>query len=78
MENDFDIIAVEDTGPGLPEKAMEFLFEPFQGSTRQGGTGLGLANVKEIIAAHGGEVRLEKSETTGTIFCLALPHDKGK
>jgi signal transduction histidine kinase len=78
MENDFDVVIVEDTGPGLPEKAREFLFEPFQGSTRQGGTGLGLANVKEVIAAHGGEVRLEKSESTGTIFCLALPHDKGK
>jgi signal transduction histidine kinase len=74
LENDFDIIELSDTGPGLPESAKEKLFEPFQGSTRDGGTGLGLANVREITEAHGGEVRLMKSDETGAIFCIALPH----
>ena len=73
-QDGFDIIDLADTGPGLPETAKEKLFEPFQGSTRQGGTGLGLANVLEITAAHGGEVRLMQSEASGTIFCIALPH----
>jgi signal transduction histidine kinase len=75
-ENGFDIIDLADTGPGLPEAAKEKLFEPFQGSTRQGGTGLGLANVLEIAAAHGGEVQLMQSATSGTVFCIALPHPK--
>ncbi|TDI62528.1 MAG: HAMP domain-containing histidine kinase [Alphaproteobacteria bacterium] len=73
VDNGFDIIEVADTGPGLPDKAKEYLFTPFQGSTRQGGTGLGLANVLEITKAHGGEVKLIKSDETGTIFCITLP-----
>ena len=69
-----DIIHVADTGPGMPPEARDKLFKPFQGSTRKGGTGLGLPNVLEIASAHGGEVTLVKSDSTGTIFAISLPH----
>ena len=41
-------IIVRDSGPGLPQKAREFLFQPFQGGARRGGTGLGLAIAAEL------------------------------
>jgi signal transduction histidine kinase len=66
-------IDVADTGPGVPEKAQANLFKPFQGSTREGGTGLGLVNVQEIARAHGGDVILCSTGETGTIFRMRLP-----
>ena len=73
-DGEFDLIDIADTGPGLPETAKENLFKPFKASTREGGTGLGLANVRETAEAHGGEVRLMASGPSGTTFCIALPH----
>ena len=51
-------IAVADTGPGVPAKARENLFRPFQGGVRAGGTGLGLAICAELVRAHGGGIEL--------------------
>ncbi|WP_419342935.1 sensor histidine kinase [Achromobacter sp. PD1] len=51
---------IADNGPGVPDGLRDTLFEPFA-TARAGGTGLGLALVKEIIEAHGGQVRLAKS-----------------
>src|SRR5262249_30874627 len=48
------IIDVSDDGPGVPQKARAHLFQAFQGSTRKGGTGLGLAVAHELVTAHGG------------------------
>ncbi|WP_297323618.1 HAMP domain-containing sensor histidine kinase [uncultured Bartonella sp.] len=56
------IIDVADTGPGLPAKAKEHLFSPFQGSTSKNGTGLGLTICEELIHAHGGTLKLVDSE----------------
>ncbi|MCH7930587.1 MAG: HAMP domain-containing histidine kinase [Proteobacteria bacterium] len=69
------VIEVADTGPGLTPKAEEHLFEPFAGSTREGGTGLGLPIAREIMHAHGGEIRLVKSAAGGSIFRLEFPAD---
>ncbi|MEE8203390.1 MAG: HAMP domain-containing sensor histidine kinase [Alphaproteobacteria bacterium] len=69
------VIEMTDSGPGLPPKAREHLFEPFSGSARQGGTGLGLPIAREIMRAHGGEVSLAKSDEAGTVFRLELPAD---
>jgi len=66
-------IHVTDTGPGLPPKAKEHLFQPFQGGARKGGTGLGLAISAELIRGHGGELRLAKSDEAGTSFEIYLP-----
>ncbi|MEO1138106.1 MAG: HAMP domain-containing sensor histidine kinase, partial [Pseudomonadota bacterium] len=67
------IIRVSDTGPGLPPKAREHLFQPFQGGTTKGGTGLGLSIAAELIRGHGGTLELERSDETGTVFCIRLP-----
>lgn len=66
-------IFVDDTGPGMPAKAKEHLFEPFRGSVRAGGTGLGLAIAKELIEAHGGTITLADKSTTGTRFEIMIP-----
>jgi signal transduction histidine kinase len=66
------VIEVSDTGPGLSEKARAHLFEAFQGSTRTGSVGLGLAIVAELARAHGGEVRLVEG-TIGATFRLSIP-----
>lgn len=67
------IIRVTDTGPGLPAKAREHLFQPFQGGTTRGGTGLGLSIAMELVRGHGGELTLEHSSETGTAFRIELP-----
>ena len=66
-------VDLEDDGPGLSERARERLFQPFAVSTRSGGTGLGLAIAKELLRAHGGDVRLAESDTNGTRFRVLLP-----
>ncbi|MEM0898895.1 MAG: HAMP domain-containing sensor histidine kinase [Pseudomonadota bacterium] len=66
------IISVEDTGPGLPEKARENLFAAFKGSARSGGTGLGLAIAYELVQAQGGTIEL-RDRGVGTHFEIRLP-----
>ncbi|SFI85366.1 sensor histidine kinase [Jannaschia pohangensis] len=68
-------IRVTDTGPGLPPKAQENLFQAFQGNVRKGGTGLGLAIAQELVRGHGGTLELEKTGPEGTVFCLVLPRE---
>jgi len=69
------IIDVADDGPGLSEKARENLFQPFAGSTRKGGTGLGLPIVADIVKAHRGSVDLVRTGEIGTLFRIELPAD---
>ena len=66
------VIEIADTGPGIPQKAREHMFEAFQASTRTGGTGLGLAIAAELIRAHGGELHLVDG-TIGATFRLVIP-----
>jgi len=68
---DLFIIEVTDTGPGIPEAVLPRLFQPFV-TTRDEGTGLGLANVKKIAEYHGGTVRAENRER-GAAVTLTLP-----
>ena len=68
-------IRVGDTGPGLPQKAKDFLFQPFTGGQRKGGTGLGLAIASDLLRGHGGRVELVRSDEQGTEFCLHLPRN---
>jgi hypothetical protein len=67
------LIALRDSGPGLPPKAQEHLFSPFQGSVRKGGSGLGLAISSELVRGHGGEVELSRTGAGGTEFVIRLP-----
>ena len=70
-------IRVGDTGPGLPDKAREHLFEAFQGGARKGGIGLGLAIAAELIRGHGGRLELARSDVDGTEFLVHLPKTIG-
>jgi len=71
-------IRVGDTGPGLPQKAREYLFSAFQGGARKGGTGLGLAIAAELVRGHGGALRLVKTDAEGTEFMIHLPKEAGR
>ncbi|MEM8656115.1 MAG: HAMP domain-containing sensor histidine kinase [Pseudomonadota bacterium] len=66
-------IEISDTGPGLPPKAQEHLFQPFQGGVAKGGTGLGLAIAQELIRGHGGALELDRTGPKGTVFSIRLP-----
>jgi signal transduction histidine kinase len=66
------VIEVSDTGPGIPPRAREHLFEAFQTSARSGGTGLGLVIAAELVRAHGGEIKLVEG-TIGATFRLTIP-----
>jgi signal transduction histidine kinase len=67
------VLEIADNGPGLPPRAREKLFQPFAGSARPGGTGLGLAIARELVRAHGGQIRLLGSTGDGTQFVIELP-----
>lgn len=68
-------IRVGDTGPGLPERTRDHLFQPFQAGTRKGGTGLGLAIAAELVRGHGGRLDLVRTDADGTEFRISLPRD---
>ena len=70
-------VTVADTGPGLPAKARENLFQPFRGGARQGGSGLGLVIASEIAKGHGGTLTLASTGPEGTVFRLLLPRVEG-
>jgi signal transduction histidine kinase len=67
-------ILIADTGPGIPEHAKAELFEPFKGSLKPGGSGLGVAIAAEIVRAHGGSLTLHKSDENGAVFRIVLPY----
>lgn len=66
-------VIVSDTGPGLPPKAREHLFQAFQGGARKGGSGLGLVIAQELVRGHGGRLTLGGSDETGTTFVITIP-----
>ena len=70
-------LSVIDTGPGLPAKAIEHLFTPFQGGARKGGSGLGLAISEELVRGHGGAMTLVSSDERGSHFRIELPKGTG-
>lgn len=63
------VIEFEDSGKGIPKKSQEKIFEPLF-TTKQTGTGLGLASVKSIIESHGGTISVTSPPT---IFTVTLP-----
>ena len=67
------VVRVADNGPGLPEKATTHLFQPFAGSARSGGAGLGLAISRELAQAQGGDLLLVANSPRGAVFELILP-----
>jgi signal transduction histidine kinase len=70
-KGDTVVVAIVDTGRGIPPEQLPRVFEPFF-TTTEGGTGLGLAIARRIAEAHGSELRLESEVGKGTIVRLAL------
>ena len=66
------LLQVKDDGPGIATEVESRLFDPFV-TTRSNGTGLGLAVVRTIVEAHGGEVRVGRAAGGGAEFRLLLP-----
>jgi two-component system sensor histidine kinase PilS (NtrC family) len=64
-------IQVEDSGPGLQPEVQKQLFNPFF-TTKENGTGLGLATVHAIVSAHGGKIEVGKSSLGGAAFTLSF------
>jgi signal transduction histidine kinase len=65
---------VADTGGGIPPGDLTRIFEPFY-STKERGTGLGLAFAQQVVREHGGEIRCDSTVGRGTTFTLRLPAD---
>ncbi|MCH9780654.1 MAG: HAMP domain-containing histidine kinase [Alphaproteobacteria bacterium] len=69
-------IDMTDNGPGLPPKAIEKLFVPFQGGVRGGGSGLGLPIAYEMASNLGANLRLVTTNASGTTFRVRFPLSK--
>ncbi|MCP4664245.1 MAG: response regulator, partial [bacterium] len=72
------VVRVTDTGIGIPEQARERIFEAFEqadASTERefGGTGLGLAVTRQLVALHGGEIEVQSTPGEGSTFSFTLP-----
>jgi len=68
------IISVKDNGPGIPQKVLDKIFQPFFTTKPTGqGTGLGLSLAYDIVRAHGGELKVETKEGEGATFSIQLP-----
>src|SRR5208337_2921954 len=70
------VIAVADSGPGIPPAVRDRLFEPFV-STKESGTGLGLTMCRRIVEDHGGRIEASNSQTGGAVFTVRLPTGGG-
>jgi len=77
VEGSLLTIEVADTGPGIPPEEQEKIFRPFY-RVRQGhriveGMGLGLSIARDIVTAHGGEIRVNSKPEAGSRFILQIP-----
>ncbi|GEJ55705.1 sensor histidine kinase [Anaeromyxobacter diazotrophicus] len=68
---------VRDTGPGIPAEALPRIFDPFY-STKEKGTGLGLAFAQQVVQEHGGTIRCDSAPGAGTTFTVRLPRGEDR
>ena len=69
------LIKISDTGSGIPQDVLPQIFEPLF-TTKQIGTGLGLASCKKIIEQHNGVINVASTVGSGTTFTITLPKNK--
>jgi signal transduction histidine kinase len=71
------VVEVKDTGPGIPKKEQERIFQPYQrritDRERLGGLGLGLALCKNLVELHGGRIWVESQVNKGSVFAFSIP-----
>ncbi|WP_068467192.1 two-component system sensor histidine kinase NtrB [Candidatus Protochlamydia phocaeensis] len=72
QEKDYGLILIQDTGIGIPKDDLPKIFSPFF-TTKEGGTGLGLAEVHKVIQAHQGWIEVQSEIGKGTTFMIKLP-----
>jgi len=74
-EGDRAVIRVSDTGPGIPADELGHVFDRFfRGrGVRAGGSGIGLTVARELVRAHGGDIRASSEPGRGTTFTVSLP-----
>jgi PAS domain S-box-containing protein len=71
------VLEVADSGPGVPPELRGFVFRPFfTTKAPEEGTGLGLALCHDIVAAHGGSIRVESADGGGALFVVELPIER--
>ena len=78
QDNDTVLVAISDTGIGIPPDRIDKIWERFyqvdsQWTRRRPGTGLGLTIAKRIVEAHGGQIRVESTPGVGSTFSFTLP-----
>lgn len=78
IDNELATFSIEDTGIGIPDEKISEIFDPFYqidgSATRKfGGTGLGLALVKQIVEAHGSKIKVTSQKNKGSRFEFFLP-----
>ncbi|MDP3285146.1 MAG: PAS domain S-box protein [Desulfobacterales bacterium] len=75
-EGDYVSVSVDDEGVGIPQNNLQKIFDPFY-TTKQEGSGLGLATSHSIITRHGGHIEVESRPGEGSVFTFYLPASKG-
>jgi two-component system sensor histidine kinase FlrB len=71
-QDNYVYLSIKDNGPGIDKNIAEKIFQPFYTSSSKG-TGLGLAVVKSVVAAHQGDVSLIHEADQGAHFVIKLP-----
>jgi two-component system sensor histidine kinase AtoS len=71
-QNNSITLVIQDTGPGIPQKEIKNIFNPFF-TTKARGTGLGLAITHKVITEHGGHIEVKSREGEGSQFIIRLP-----
>lgn len=72
-EGEVGVLTVADTGRGIPEEDLPHIFERFYRGGPQGGLGLGLAIVQELVSAHSGTITVSSTQGAGTTFSVRIP-----
>ena len=67
-------MTIQDQGSGIPDEAMEQMFQPFF-TTKPSGSGLGLAITQNIVQAHGGRIEISRATEGGACFTIVIPNE---
>jgi PAS domain S-box-containing protein len=75
QSNGYVIVDIADSGPGVPDAFWDKIFDPFY-TTRSDGSGIGLSLCQRLVADHGGNISISKSDWGGAEFSIRIPTEK--